>query len=171
MLKDIVIIYYGRRAWHSLGFVGKSISAFATHLHAQDTQIFTRSPRINLIKDSRTLSSAIKNPSLGHNRRCASYSIDQCVVSFWCIDGRYLADLIQGATSLVPSPADPAQGDVASPLGPTGVFVYSFVNATLTGPKNLMPADSYNSPQDNQLHPSNEQGTCASTLIGYPFNF
>ena len=40
-----------------------------------------------------------------------------------------LTDLIQGntkSTSLVPSPADPA----ASPLGPTGVLVYSFVNTT-----------------------------------------
>jgi len=118
--------------WHSLGFVGKSISAFATHLHAQDTQILAKSPRIYL-KDSRTLSSTIENPSLGHNRRCASYSIDQCAASFWCINGRYLPDLIQGTTnftSLVPSPANPAQGDVASPLGPTGVFLYSFVIAT-----------------------------------------
>jgi len=40
-----------------------------------------------------------------------------------------LPDLIQGSsllTSLVPSPANPA----ASPLGPTGVLAYSFVNAT-----------------------------------------
>jgi hypothetical protein len=37
------------------GFVYKSISAFATHLHAQDIQILAKSPRIYL-KDSRTLS-------------------------------------------------------------------------------------------------------------------
>jgi len=65
-------------------------------------------------------------------------------------------------------PANPAQGDVASPLGPTGVFLYSFViYCHSTGPKsqeNTMPADSYNSPRDNQ-RPSNEHGMCTSTLI------